>query len=174
MINAQRFEQTWLVAIVIDVHRDSKNAREIIDALIVAADSPRALVGRKRDGSAAILYRCPPPAMTDVNTSAEYGTRDGSVRFSIEVASEGATVDVGAYSWDKGRSPFEFEHDRLSTFTPDVAALVTEAAKARCTAWELVERAREDEANNAKYATMKIPTAEEQREAEEEATSCAV
>ena len=166
MINAQRLEQTWLVAIVMDVHRESKNARELIDALVTAADSPRALVGRKRDGSAVILYRCPPPAMTDVNTREEYGTHGGE-RFTLSILSAGTSVDVAAYDWAK-RSPVEVDRDKLPTFTPDVAALVTEAAKARCTAWDLVERAREDEANNAKYATMRIPTAEEEREAEEE------
>jgi glutamate synthase domain-containing protein 1 len=45
---------------------------------------------------------------------------------------------------------------------------VTEAAKARCVPWAIVESARADEANSAKYANMRIPTAEEDRHAEEE------
>jgi hypothetical protein len=163
--NVQRLEQTWLVAIVIEVvHGD---AREIVDALIAAADSPRAIVGKRRNGSAVLLFKCP-PGMSGHNLVEEYGTRDGAVRFSLSILSEGATVDASAYAWDKARSPLEVDHSRLAAFTAEVPALVTEAAKARSTAWSLIEREREDEANNAKYATMRIPTEQETREAEEE------
>jgi hypothetical protein len=164
--NAQRLEQTWLVAIVVEVaHGD---ARSIVDALITAADSPRAIVGRKRNGGAVLLFKCP-PAMTGANRVEDYGTRDGSLRFSLSILSEGATVDASAYAWDKARSPLEFEHSRLPAFTGEVPKLVTEAASAAgCTFWSLIERAREDEANSARYATMRIPTAQEEAERADE------
>src|SRR5580700_5457306 len=57
---AERYEQTWLAIVRVDVaHGD---ARKISDALIVAADSPRALVGKRRDGSAVLVFKSAPPA----------------------------------------------------------------------------------------------------------------
>ena len=92
--NVQRLEQTWLVAIVVEVaHGD---AREIVNALITAA-FPRAIVGKRRNGSAVLLFKCPPPAMTDANRVEDYGTRDGAARFTLSILSEGATVDMSDY-----------------------------------------------------------------------------
>lgn len=45
---------------------------------------------------------------------------------------------------------------------------MAEAVTARCMSYAILERAREDEANAARYATMRIPTEQEEREAEEE------
>lgn len=164
---AERFAESWLVVIAFDVARESKNAREIIDVLVTGADSPRALVGRTRSGSAVVLFKCP-PQLSGANRSEILGTRDGAVKFTFEVKSEGTSIDVAAYDWAK-RSPLEVEHSRLPTYTPDVAALAAQAAEAAgLIPWELVERAREDEANAAKYANARIPTAQEEREAEEE------
>jgi hypothetical protein len=165
-MNSDRFEQTWLAVIAFDVaHGD---ARSIVDALIVAADSPRALVGRKRNGSAVMLFKCPAGTIGS-NRGEDYGTRGAVARFSLSILSEGATVDISDYSWERNRSPLDIEHDRLPTFTVEVPTLVHEAASAAgCNAWSLIEREREDEANNAKYATMRIPTEQETREAEEE------
>src|SRR5258707_5268149 len=47
----ERYEQSRTAIIQID------GGREIVDRLIAVADSPRALVGRTRDGSAVLLFR---------------------------------------------------------------------------------------------------------------------
>jgi hypothetical protein len=162
---SERFADTHLVAIVVDVL--SGDGRAIVDSLITAADSPRAIVGKRRNGSAVLLFKCP-AGMTGANRVEEFGSRDGSLRFTLSILSEGAAVDVAAYSWDKARSPLEFDHARLPVFTPDVATLVTAAAADECPPWSMVEQTRQDEADSARYATMRIPTAQEEREAEEE------
>jgi hypothetical protein len=171
-MNSDRFEQTWLAVIAFDVAQG--DARSIVDALIVAADSPRALVGRKRNGSAVMLFKCP-AGMIGTNRVEDYGTRGAVARFSLSILSEGATVDMSDYSWEKNRSPLDIEHDRLPTFTVEVPTLVTEAASAAgCNAWTLIERARADAEYNARLVArvasgeLKIPTAQEEREAEEE------
>jgi len=106
----------------------------------------------------------------------DFGTRDGKVRFTITVKSEGATLDISDYSWAKERSPLAIERDRLPTLTDEVSKLVTESAtgKLRCAPWALVEQFRRNDEHNAQLAArvasgeLKIPTAQEQEEAEQE------
>src|SRR5260221_4456545 len=171
--SGQRFEQTWCAVVSIEVARESKDAREIVDALVEAADSPRVIVGRKRDGSAVLLFKC---AQKVTDAVGDFGTRDGKVRFTITVKSEGGTLDISDYSWVKERSPLAIERDRLPTLTDEVSKLVTESAtgKLRCAPSALVKQWQRSYELNAQLAArvasgeFKIPTAQEQEEAEQE------
>jgi hypothetical protein len=158
---SERFADTHLVAIVVDIL--SGDGRAIVDAILASADSPRALVGRKRNGSAVLLFKCP-AGMTGANRLEHYGTHSG-VRFTLSIVSEGATLVTEAYDWPKNRSPLEVERDRLPSLTLDVPVLITEAIKAAgCVSQSMIEQARQDETDSARYATMKIPSAAEEAE----------
>jgi hypothetical protein len=144
-----------------------------VDKLIEAADSPRALIGRKRDGSAVLLFKCGNESVS--KRAEEFGTRDQSVKFSIAVQSEGATLDISEYTFAKERSPLNFQRDLLPALTNDVPSLVLEATeKLGCATWSHVlylEAAEAESARiNARFASgeLKIPTAQERLEAEQE------
>jgi hypothetical protein len=150
-----RFEQEHVAVIKID------GPRELAEQLIVAADSPRALTGRGR-GGAVLLFRrekgqCIKPSGPtyrglDVFELMRTDTRE---RITLTIKSEGMSIDFGAYSWPKGRSPLEISRDSLPILTFDLSDIAVEAAfKIGCT-WAPteaeLEREREREASDAQF-----------------------
>lgn len=114
----------------IDLERDTKSTRELVERLIAAADESRALVGRSRNGSAVLLFRV--GEHSDLPYVADDGiskliTRDGEL-FSITYGSVDQTVNVNAWSWMKGRSPFDVPHDSLAVLFKDIGQRCVDAA----------------------------------------------
>jgi len=176
-----RFVQEHCAVIRIGLEDGSKVTREIIEQLISAADSPRALVGRKRDG-AVLLFRHEegteilPSIPGDISGGA-YKLDMGGERFTLTIKSENQTVDVSAYNWGK-RSPLDVERDRLPVLTSDLTKLVLDAAYkvARTAPTEAeLDSGRAFEARVAKYrediaaGRIKDPTPAELAEAADEA-----
>jgi hypothetical protein len=132
----------------IDLERDTKPSRELVERLIAAADEPRALIGRSRNGSAVLLFRV--DKHSDIPQTADDGasnliTRDG-VRFAIAYGSVDRTLDVSAYSWPKGRSPLDVSRDALAVLFCDIGqAVVDEAYKSAAGALTEAELERERE-----------------------------
>jgi hypothetical protein len=131
-----RYEQERCAVIRVDLEPDSKRGRELVDAVVAAADTPRALLGRARNGSAVLLFRCENPhnlvphiqGRISTNGIFELATRDTGERFTVTIASEGQTLDLNGYSWPKGRSPLEISRDSLPNLTSDVGEVVLKAA----------------------------------------------
>lgn len=177
---APRFQFMRLAIIRFDVERG--NARDLIEQIIAEADiSPRALVGRKRDGSAVILFRfekdfpISPNRTADTNDGAyKLAAKDDSARFSLTVKSEGQTLDVSEWTWVKGRSPLEVSRDALPVLTVDVSTAVVEAAREIGTTAFAIEYQRksdeESEKLRARMVTGEIPaTLQKQADAEDDA-----
>src|ERR1700734_535310 len=74
----------------IEISRDSKDARALVDAVIQKIDEPRATTGRDRRGGAVLLFRCDRGVN---NIRHELATRDGT-EISIIFGSDGLTVDI--------------------------------------------------------------------------------
>src|SRR5882724_4405767 len=107
----------------IDLERDSKSGRELVERLIAVVDQPRTLIGRSRNGSALLLFRV--SENSDLPHTADDGiykllTRDGT-RVTITYGSVDQTVDIDAWSWIKGRSPLDVERDSLAVLFTDIA-----------------------------------------------------
>jgi hypothetical protein len=113
----------------------SKPVRELVERLVSATDEPRSLVARSRNGSAVLLFKV--NEFSDLPVSVGEGvyelvTSDGEL-LNITCASLGQTLDVGAWSWAKNRSPYEVSRDSLAVLFKDVAERVVNAAYAeRC------------------------------------------
>jgi hypothetical protein len=157
---------------------------QLVEALLAVISEPRALVGRARNGSAVVLGRCEQeisPYFPGVDRAGRFEliTKPGGVRFVILCRSEGATLDVDAYSWPKGRSPLDVPRDSLAMLFDDIAqAVVEEALKTAVTAptAEDIERQRASEARLAKIrdeiaAGLHTPESIAAREDEELAAS---
>ncbi|MGO9994698.1 MAG: hypothetical protein ACLPTF_19575 [Steroidobacteraceae bacterium] len=149
--------------------------REMIDKLVEAADSPRALLGRQR-GSAVLVFRSEGDYLpfiagdTRRNGIVELAQRSDGSPLTIIIGSEGQTVDIQDYKWT--RSPLEIERDRLPVLTSDISqAIVDEAFKLDCTWIETVKQDREVAARVEKFRAdvaagrVKIQTPEEIAEA---------
>ncbi len=159
-----------------------KDAATLVDKLIEAADMPRAIIGRGRDGSAVILFRYDgqkvEPSiqgeLSSIDGAFKLATRDGAIKLSITCKSVGQTLDVSAYSWAKGRSPLEFERDRLPVLTSDTSALVVNAARDAlgCVSWAALDTLRKNAAKeaefSAKIASGWRPKTTEETQAEED------
>lgn len=128
--NFNRYLHERCGVIRIDIERDTKSTRELIERLIAAADEPRALVGRSRDG-AVLLFRI--NEHEDLrhrpDDSSKLITSDGEL-FTITYGSIDQTVSVDAYSWPKGRSPLEVPRDSLAMLFDDIGKrVIAEALK---------------------------------------------
>ena len=129
--NEHRYDHERCGVVRIDLERDTKSGRELIEKLIAAADEPGCLVGRSRDGSAILLFRVI-SEHSDLPYTAEGGiskliSRGGEL-LTVTCASLGQTVDVGAYSWIKGRDPANVPRDNLAVLFADVGQRVVDAA----------------------------------------------
>jgi hypothetical protein len=149
--------------------------RELIDKLVECADSPRALVGRRSDGSAVMVFRCEGDYLPFVagdtrrtrgNGVFELAQRADGSPLTITIGCEGLGVGVSGYSWT--RSPLEIERDRLPVLTSDISqAIVDEAFKLDCTWIETVKQDREVAARIEKFhadvaaGRVKVQTPEE-------------
>ena len=129
--NEHRYDHERVGVLRIDLERDTRPAREMIEKLIAAADEPGCLVGRSRDGSAILLFRVI-SEHSDLPYAAEGGiskliSRGGEL-LTVTCASLGQTVDVDAYSWIKGRDPANVPRDNLAVLFADVGQRVVDAA----------------------------------------------
>jgi hypothetical protein len=130
-IQHPRFEQEHCAVIRVDViEGDRRAASELIEALVAAADTPRALVGTSRSGC-VMLFRHDggdilPKLPGHVGGVFELATVGGTVRFNITFGSVGHTLNVSEFNWGK-RSPLDVERDRLPALTHDVSQAVLAA-----------------------------------------------
>jgi hypothetical protein len=179
----ERYEQSRVAIIQID------GSREIVDRLIAVADSPRALVGRSRDGSAVLVFR-----RDGERNFLPYNPNHQGAVFDLVMHSDGeplrlvfgcGTLDPSVWTWItfeqppnklvnvKGRSLLETPRDSLPNLTRDVCDdIAREALKhagdARA-AREEAERSKAFEARRAKYlADLAKPKTAEQLQAEED------
>ena len=83
----------------VEVSRDSKDARALVDAVIAAIDEPRALTGRDRRGGAVLIFKA---GMGVNNSRREFALRGGE-EIVITFGSEGYTLDPNLFQWPKGR-----------------------------------------------------------------------
>ena len=133
--NEHRYDHERCGVVRIDLERDTKSGLELVERLIVAAAEPRALVGRSRDGSAILLFRV--NEHSDLPYTGDGGvskliTRSGEL-LTVTYGSVDHTVDVNAWSWVKGRSPFDVPHDSLAVLFKDIAdRVLDEAFKLGC------------------------------------------
>ena len=139
----------------IDIERDTKAGRELVDKLIALVDQPRALLGRKRDGSVIMLFKCDRPYAVEPHIAGEnrrtgifeLATRDGDVCFVVTCKSVDMVVDISAYTWDKNRSPADFPRASLTLLTADVGERVVEGAFSLGCMWaSMVAQERENAA----------------------------
>lgn len=121
---------------LVGVIRIDSTARELVDAVLLELDEPAALCGRKRDGSAILLFRVgdhqeqrhvTPNVPGHIGNTFELALRTGEP-VTITVQSIGEVVDVGSWSWGKNRSPLEVSRTALPRLTPDIGALAIETA----------------------------------------------
>jgi hypothetical protein len=166
----------------IDLARDSKAGRDIVERLLGLIDEPRALRGTAKSGSAVLLFKCgkynPVPSVqgdTDRTGVFKMATHDGEVRFTITCASHGQTLDPSAYAWLRGRNPLEIDRDRLPVLTDDTGKAVIEAAL-KLGSWasqidqELAAAARLDQLKaDLAAGKIKILSEEEEAAAEDDA-----
>lgn len=153
-----------------------EGGREIVDRLLAVADSPRALVGRSRDGAGLLLFRRDGESNYIPYIDNHRGIYDlvlnnngAPLRLAFGISS----LDPAAWSWPKGRSPADVSRDALPNVTGDVCmdiarealALASDAKAAR----EEAERNREFEERRAKYlADLAKPKTAAQLQAEED------
>jgi hypothetical protein len=150
-----RFQFMRVAVISFEVERG--NARELVDAILAKADiTPRAIIGKRKDGSIVALFRLDKdfpiaPSRTADTTDGAFklAAKDDSSRFTVAVKSLGETVDVSAYTWAKGRSPLEVARDALPVLTIDVSNAVVDTAHAFGTTPWMIEYQRKNEEDNA-------------------------
>lgn len=106
-------ERTGLLKI--EISRDSKDARAVVDAVISAIDEPRALLGRDRRGGVVLFFR----VETGVNNSlSDLALRSGE-EIVITFGSEGQALNPDSYTWQKNRSPYDVPRDSLPPLHSD-------------------------------------------------------
>jgi hypothetical protein len=156
-----KHERTGILRIVIS--RDTKAARSLVDAVIAAVDEPRALLGRDRHG-VVMLFRVDQHVS---DTREAIALRDGE-DFVISLTSAGQTVEPGAFTWAKGRSPLDISRDALPTLLPEFAKIASEAAfVAGARSADVWIRERESERFSADVASGKIKVKTEAEFAED-------
>lgn len=126
--NRYLHERTGIIEIRLE--RDTKSGRALVERLIAAADESRALHGTARVGSAILLFRV--SEHSDLPHAADDGvsnliTHDGEL-FAVTYGSVDQQVDVNAWSWHKGRSPFDVPHDSLAILFADIGQRCVDAA----------------------------------------------
>jgi hypothetical protein len=128
-----------LCAVIRIESRDSA----MVDRLVAAIDEPAALCGRNRHG-AVLLFRLADndnPAMeipgsrwSNVST-----VTAGTTPLKITCGPDGialVTLDAGAYTWGKNRSPADVVRENLPRYTADIGAAAFEAAHRLASATE--------------------------------------
>jgi hypothetical protein len=140
-----RFEQEHVAVVKID------GSKEVVEQLVAAADSPRALTGKNRGGAVLVFRR---EKNQDIKPSDlayqgrdvfELMHKDTHERLTLTIKSEGMTLDAGSYSWGK-RSPLDTSRDSLPVLTHDLSELVINAAFAAGSTWaSIVEQDRANE-----------------------------
>jgi hypothetical protein len=169
----ERYEQSRTAIIEID------GGREIVDRLIAVADSPRALVGRSRDGSAVLIFRrdgernCIPYIPNHRGNAGVFDLALNSNGEPLRLVFGCETLDPSTWTWAKGRSPADVARDSLPNLTADVCGDVAREALSHASdaraAREEAERNREFEERRAKYiADLARPKTAEQLQAEED------
>jgi hypothetical protein len=164
----ERFKQERIGVLRIEISRDTKAARAVVDAIIGAIDEPRALTGRERRGGVVMLFRVEQlfnNLAVDAISRETIALRDGE-ELVISLASEGATVEVDAFTWTKGRSPLDISRDALPPLSQELADIANDAAwTAGARSPEMLARERESDRYNADLASgkIKVRTAEDQQ-----------
>ncbi|HWS67707.1 MAG TPA: hypothetical protein VN325_33475 [Steroidobacteraceae bacterium] len=150
-----RWAQERTGYIRIDIDRDTKIAREIVEKLLEVVDSPRALLGRTSQGSAVMLFRAGEkpvsPDMQGTHSRGHFELALGSgEKITIDIDSVGAVI-VPNYSWGK-RSPESVPRHELPELTSDVGdAVITEAFKLGCTWAPTAEEIAAEAARQERY-----------------------
>jgi hypothetical protein len=129
--NEHRYDHERCGVVRIDLERDTKPARDLIEKLIAAIDEPAALTGRDRRGGAVLLFRVI-SEHSNLPYTAEGGiskliSRGGEL-LTVTCASLGQTVDLDAYSWIKGRSPLDIRQSDLAVLFADIGQRCVDAA----------------------------------------------
>jgi hypothetical protein len=132
----------------IEISRDTREARAIVDAVIAAIDEPRALLGRDKRGGVVMVFRL----QMWINTSrVELALRSGE-QIAITIGAENLAVELDAFTWQNSRPPTNVSRDSLPPLFPefmDIAQRVAEAAGALPA--KEIERIRETEARVAQF-----------------------
>jgi hypothetical protein len=131
-----------LNTIRLDITRDSKPGRELVENLLRAAHAPGAIVGRAKNGSAALLFRSLRPWATAPNIAGvnnqrnfELASKDGLTR--IKISTESAATD--GYKFERDVPLYELPV--MSYASADVGERVINAAFAIGFTWaETVDR----------------------------------
>lgn len=132
----ERFKHERIGFLRITASRDTKPAQAVIAAILDAVDEPRALTGRDRRGCGVIvLFRVDEQFISDTGgfslamlTNVSLALRSGE-EFTLSFSSKGATIDVDAFNWVKGRSPADVPRDSLPPLRlPDFAKIASDAA----------------------------------------------
>jgi hypothetical protein len=132
----------------------SKDGREVVENLLRAADAPGALLGRAKNGSAALVFRSvrPHDATPYVRGADhhqrvfELATKDGATRVKI---STDAAAPFDGYKWD--RDIPQHELPALTQSAANIGTRVIEAAFKLGLTWaEIVDRDLADEERAAK------------------------
>jgi hypothetical protein len=125
----ERYAHERVGILKIELSRDTREARAIVDGIIAAIDEPRSLIGRSRNGSAVMVFRL----QMWINTSlVELALRSGE-QVAITIGAENLTVELAAFTWQKSRSPLDIPRDSLPPMFPefmDIAQTVAAAAGA--------------------------------------------
>jgi hypothetical protein len=168
----ERYYQSRAAIIQID------GGREIVDRLIGVADSPRALVGRSREGSAVLLFRRDGEGwfVPDVNYRGVVGAFDLVMNTNgspLRLVFGCESLDPAAWSWAKGRSPADVPRDSLPNLTRDVSGDIAREALKHAgdaqAAREEAERNKAFEERRAKYlADLARPKTADELQAEED------
>ncbi len=174
----ERYEQERTAVIRIE------GGREVVDRLIAVADSPRALVGRSRDGSAVLVFRRD-GGRNFIPYAPDHRGAAGTLDLVLNATGEPLRLvfgceglDPSSWSWAKGRSPADVPRDSLPNLTADVCQDVAREALKLGTdaqfAREEIERNKAFEERRAKYLVdlAQPKTAEQlQAEADDEITA---
>lgn len=126
--NEHRYDHERCGVVRIDL--DTKSGRDLTEKLIAAIDEPAALIGRDRRGGAVMLFRV--GEHSDLPHTADDGisrliTPDGEL-VTITYGSVDQMLDVGAWSWVKGRSPLDVRRSDLAVLFADIYQRAVDAA----------------------------------------------
>lgn len=159
--------------IEIRLEHDSRACRELVEKLISACDSPRALIGRARNSSAMLLFKTAVDRELVLSNDRsgvgvfELISRDGE-RFTIRVSGDDAVLDVNAWNWSKGKSPLEVSHGDLATIYADIVeTVVAEAFRLGAQVAPSEDDIAAEQDRAARLARIKSDPAAAQREIEE-------
>jgi len=170
----ERFKHERTGVLRIELSRDTKEARAVVDAVIAGIDEPRALLGRDRRGGVVMLFRVEQNfgnTTMEAITSEQIALRSGE-NLAISMASEGATVDPDAFTWVKNRSPLDISRDALPPLSLEFSKIASEAAwNAGARSPDEIARERAADRYRADVASgkIKVRTAEEQQAREDAA-----